>query len=139
MIGFLSWISDFATTYTPLENLQLVYLCQLDIWHNIIYIYVYNITKINDFSTLLKPISNSFIKKVSKAAYFSLFTGLHLANVSKCIKLYAITWVSIALHPPASWFQLKQYKQTISLAIAERCVLTKDQTRPLNRTEPPAW
>ena len=36
--------------------------------------------------------SNSFIKMESLVAYFLLFTVLHLANVSKCIKLFAKTW-----------------------------------------------
>lgn len=31
---------------------------------------------------------------------FLLFTGLCLANVSKCIELFAITWVSAVLCPP---------------------------------------
>jgi len=41
------------------------------------------------FGTL--EISNSFIKTESKAVYFSLFTVLSLASISKYLKLFAIT------------------------------------------------
>ena len=44
-------------------------------------------------------ISNFFIKAESTAAYFSLFTGLHLVIVSKCIKLFTIPWVCHNLSP----------------------------------------
>lgn len=36
--------------------------------------------------------SSSFIRTESMAAYFLLFTKLCLANISKCMKLLAVTW-----------------------------------------------
>lgn len=54
------------------------------------------------------PFSNSLIKIESRAAYFSLFTGPCLYSVSQCTQLFAITWVSTALHPPTSRFQLRR-------------------------------
>ena len=41
-------------------------------------------------------ISDSFITIESMAAYLLLFTVLCLARVSKCISIFAITWVSSA-------------------------------------------
>ena len=47
------------------------------------------------------PFSNSFIKTESTAAYSSLFRGLCLANIPKCIQLFAITAVSTAQRYPS--------------------------------------
>lgn len=50
------------------------------------------------FSALLK--SQIPLSKQSKVAYFSLLTGPSLTSVSKCMKLFATTWLSTPLHPP---------------------------------------
>ena len=50
------------------------------------------------FLAILTIISNFFIKMKSMAAYFLLFTVQCLSRVSKCVILFAITWVSTALH-----------------------------------------
>lgn len=47
-------------------------------------------------------ISNSVLRMESMAVYFLLFKGLFLASVSKCIQLFAITWVSTTLCPPCA-------------------------------------
>lgn len=46
------------------------------------------------------PFSNSLIKTESTGAYFLLFMGLCLSNVSKFIKWFAIISVSTTLRPP---------------------------------------
>lgn len=51
------------------------------------------------FSAFLNPILKSLDQTESTAACFSLFVGLRLAEVSKCIQLLAFTWVSTALYP----------------------------------------
>lgn len=48
--------------------------------------------------------SNFFFKTESKAAYFSLITGLSLASVTKCTQLFAITWAGNTLCPPCALF-----------------------------------
>jgi len=57
--------------------------------------------------------SNHFIKTESKAAHFSLFTGLCLANTSKCMKLSAIIWachnLSFILNTVAIWNRLVDF------------------------------
>lgn len=49
-----------------------------------------------------KLFSNSSIKTDSTTAYFSLLKGLCLANISKWIGLFAITWGSTSLSPPCA-------------------------------------
>lgn len=66
-------IEGLIAIYTcNFKNFQLVYFCWL---------------KIN-----LQIYQNSCIKTESKFAYFSCFTGLCLANVSKFVKLFVLTW-----------------------------------------------
>jgi len=60
--------------------------------------------------------SNFFIKMESTAVYYSLFRAPYSASVSKCIQLFAITWVSTALHP-VPWFQPGQCQSHIDVCL----------------------
>ena len=53
-------------------------------------------TKIIFFCNL-ETYFQTFLKTESTDAYFSVFTGLCLANISKCMKLFAITWACHSL------------------------------------------
>jgi len=82
------------------------------------------------FGTL--EISNSFIKTESKAVYFSLFTVLSLASISKYLKLFAITWVSTPLHPPCALDSIKTVETAHwCLVAAEQWVPAQGQARLL--------
>lgn len=121
----LSWIPDYKYIYIYIsfENLQVMDLCQMKMESQI----YQNLMIFHQYQNL------SFIRKESKIVYSLLFTGLCQANVSRCIKLYAKTWVSMALHPPMSCFQLRPCKQhTADLAVAERWVCTWSWARPLS-------
>ena len=82
MIKFLGWISDYNSIHFIskfAENVFMLTEMELQI-HK----------KPRLFHQSWKLFSNSCIK-ICKATYFSLFTGLCLVSVSKCIKLFAIT------------------------------------------------
>lgn len=53
------------------------------------------------FSAILKPILK-FLYEKGRLHIFPLFTGLYLANVSTCIKLFAISRAGTAPHPPCA-------------------------------------
>lgn len=85
MIRFL-----ITTQYILFENPWVIYLCQLTMESQI------NQRIYDFFCQSWNSFSNSFIKMESSAAYFSLFTGLRLGNVSKSMCLFAKT--ELVLH-----------------------------------------
>jgi len=88
-----TWSDFWLQLYTFHLKIHM-YLCQLKME-----LPVYQ--KVDDFSLQSWNLfSSSCIKIESMAAYFSLFTGLCLASVSKCINRFAITWASASLYPP---------------------------------------
>lgn len=56
--------------------------------------------KMNIFLQSWSLFSNCCMKTESTAAWFFLFTKQCSANVLQCIQLFAIIWISAALHPP---------------------------------------
>ena len=94
-LWFNFWVGYLiAALYIPFVHLQVMYLCWLEMESQ-----KYKKKK-KDFFSNLEMFSSSFMKTESMAAYFLPFSGPCLANISKCTKLFAITWVSTALHPP---------------------------------------
>jgi len=63
--------------------------------------------------------SNSFIRMESMATYFSLFRGLYLANITKCIKLFAIAWFSTAQSP---LLMLVSVQTAVLLLLSTGCI-----------------
>ena len=76
-----------ATVYIPFENSQVMYLRQLKIKPQIYQ------KKKKDLLETLKPILKFLShRRQGFPTYFSLFTGVCLASVWKCTKLFATTW-----------------------------------------------
>ena len=119
-----------ATLYILFEKLQVIYLCQQKIT---------DIPKKTDDFFLgggegsLETYYQIPLSKQSTAAYFSEFTELSLASVSKCIQLFAITWVSTAPHPPHTLVSAQSVLMVhICLIVAEQWVCTQEQSRSLS-------
>jgi len=85
--GLVKRLQLIATLYIPFENSQVLYFG---------FGWVFSVS----FSQSWNLFSNSCVQTESKVAYFSQFTGLCFATVLNCTQLFAITWVSTALHPP---------------------------------------
>lgn len=102
------WIEyPIATLHIAFDNSHIMFLCQLKMqlqiyfkrWF-IFYFLFFAIVKLNSrVFEKIREFSNYFIKMDSLATCFSLFSGLCLANVPKCIKILIITWVNAPFHP----------------------------------------
>lgn len=68
-------------------------LCQLKIESQVYKKMDYFFVHLETYSQI--PLS----KGKAQLHVFFLFTGLHLASISKCVKLFAVTWVSTAPFP----------------------------------------
>jgi len=93
---FFLWLEYLITTqYIPFENLQEIYVKCANI-----------LNKRWIFKQSWNIFSNLFIRMEQYAAYFLLFTGQWLANISKCTKLFAIICIGTALCSPLIliWF-----------------------------------
>ena len=92
--NFLSWMSDCSSVHSIWKLAGNIFMSTEN--------GITNTTKHWWFSKISWNLySNSCIQLKSKAAYFSLLTRLLLAEVLKCIKLFALTW---AFH----YFSLKK-------------------------------
>jgi len=88
---WVEWL--IVTLYIPFENVQIMHLCW---WKMKSRIYK---KKLIIFFAILKLVLKFLYHSGKHGWTFLLLSGLCLANISKCIKLFAITWVRAALFP----------------------------------------
>lgn len=130
MITFLSWVSE-CNSKMPFVNLLVIFLHRLQMESQI---------QMDDFSVILNPILRFLYQNAKQDCVFFSIYRLHLANVSQCMQLLAIIWVSTALHtPPVLVSSKTALRAHQSLVVAERWMCARGQAGPLGREEPLLW